>query len=217
MFKRRIGITQRVMKHTRYNEVMDCLDTHWTKLLTSMDMLLIPLPLMPPDFTPEMWKALKLDGLILSGGNTLVDFSDETDPPESLSPERDAYEKALLNAAISNEIPVFGVCRGLQLINIYFGGQLVRIKGHAGARHRLITEKNNASFLLPSEVNSFHDFAVPRRDLGDDLIALAHDAEGNVEAFCHTHHKILAIMWHPEREIPPFKSDRQLIKGHFGI
>ncbi|EFL91644.1 peptidase C26 domain-containing hypothetical protein [Candidatus Regiella insecticola LSR1] len=217
MFKKRIGITQRVMKHPRYNEVMDCLDTNWANLLTAMDMLPIPLPLMSPDFTLEMWKELKLDGLILSGGNTLVDFADETDTPESLSPERDAYEKALLNAAISTQIPVLGVCRGLQLINVYFGGQLVKIKGHAGTRHPLIAENNNASFLFPSEVNSFHDCAVPRDNLGENLIALAHDAEDNIKAFCHTHHKVLAIMWHPEREVPPFKSDCQLIKGHFGI
>jgi N5-(cytidine 5'-diphosphoramidyl)-L-glutamine hydrolase len=217
MFKKRVGITQRVMQHPRYNEVMDCLDTNWASLLCSLGILPIPLPLLPADSADDVWKTLELDGLILSGGNTLVEYADATDAPESLSADRDAYEQALLKAALSTRTPILGVCRGLQVINIYYNGQLTKIEGHAGTRHLLIAEDSAAAFQFPSEVNSFHDCAVPRKKLGKELISLAHDTDDNIEAFYHSQDKILGIMWHPEREASPLKSDCELIKGHFGL
>ena len=73
MFKKRIGITQRVMKHPRYNEMMDCLDVNWAKFLISIDILPVPLSLAPASSAVEIWTTILLDGLILCGGNTLVD------------------------------------------------------------------------------------------------------------------------------------------------
>ena len=215
MFKKRIGITQKIMKHPRYNEVMDCLDTNWAKLLNSLNILPVPLPLMPANSADAIWKEFSLDGLILSGGNTLVDYADVKDIQDNLSEERDDYENALLKEALLTRTPILGVCRGLQLINVYYKGKLVRIKGHAGTNHRLITQHSYNSFEFPSNVNSFHDFAVPRKFLGKDLIPLAHDTEDNIEAFYHPKDKVLGIMWHPERMLPPLKSDFELIKGHF--
>ena len=217
MFKKRVGITQRIMKHPRYNEMMDCLDINWAKLLISIDVLPVPLSLAPASSADDIWKTLELDGLILSGGNTLVEYADATDKPESLSPERDAYEKALLKAALSTGKPILGVCRGLQVINTYYCGQLTKVKGHAGTRHRLVAEDSSTAFQFPLEVNSFHDCAVPRAQLGKELIPLAHDAEDNIEAFYHPKDKVLGIMWHPERENPPLPYDCELIKRHFGL
>ena len=172
MFKKRVGITQRVMKHPRYNEMIDCLDINWAKFLISIDILPVPLSLAPASSAEDIWQTLELDGLILSGGNTLVEYADATDKPENLSAERDAYEQA---------------------------------------------ENSSIAFQCPSEVNSFHDCAVSRAKLGKELIPLAHDAEDNIEAFCHLKDKVLGIMWHPERENPPLQLDCELIKRHFGL
>ena len=125
--------------------------------------------------------------------------------------------KTLLKEALLTRTPILGVCRGLQLINVYYNGKLVRIKGHAGTNHRLITQHSYNPFEFPSNVNSFHDFAVPRKFLGKNLIPLAHDTEDNIEAFYHPKDKVLGIMWHPERMLPPLKSDFELIKGHFKV
>ena len=217
MFKKRVGITQRVMKHPRYNEMIDCLDINWAKFLISIDILPVPLSLAPASSAEDIWQTLELDGLILSGGNTLVEYADATDKPENLSAERDAYEQALLKATLSTGKPVLGVCRGLQVINTYYNGQLTKIKGHSGTRHRLVAENSSIAFQFPSEVNSFHDCAVSRAKLGKELIPLAHDAEDNIEAFCHLKDKVLGIMWHPERENPPLQLDCELIKRHFGL
>ena len=123
MFKKRIGITQRIMKHPTHNEFMDCLDINWMKLLTKLEILPMPLPLMSDNSADEIWKLLKLDGLILSGGNSLADYADTNDKKEIISIERDNYEKALLKLALSTHTPVLGVCRGLQIINVFYKGQ----------------------------------------------------------------------------------------------
>lgn len=217
MFKKRIGITQRVIKHPRYGEIMDCLDINWAKFLMSIDILPVPLPLATTSSVDKIWKTLDLDGLILSGGNTLVEYADAKDAPESLSPERDAYEKALLKSALSTRKPILGVCRGLQIINTFYCGHITKVKGHAGTRHRLVAENSSTEFEFPLEVNSFHDCAVPRRKLGKELIPLAHDEDDNIEAFYHPKDMTLGIMWHPEREHTPIKRDCVLIKRHFGL
>tara|TARA_Y200000002_G_scaffold131739_1_gene108525 strand:+ start:8948 stop:9601 length:654 start_codon:yes stop_codon:yes gene_type:complete len=217
MFKRRIGITQRVIKHKSYNEFMDCLDLNWANLLISLEILPIPLPLTKAAIVPKTWKSLKLDGIIFSGGNTLAEYSDHNDIPENISPERDLFEMALIEEALSTKTAILGVCRGLQLINIFFNGKLKRISGHAGTRHSLIKEESSYKFDLPSEVNSFHDFVVPKKLLGKGLTPLAYDNDGNIEAFYNQENKVIGIMWHPEREKIFFKSDCALIKNHFGI
>ena len=111
MFKKRIGITQKVIEHPVYNEVMCCLDTNWSKFLTNINILPVPLPLLPAEVAGELWMGLKLDGLILSGGNTLSDYADKDDDPTGVSLERDIFEYALLKAALSTNSPVFGMPR----------------------------------------------------------------------------------------------------------
>ncbi len=217
MFKKRIGITQRVVKHNKYNEFMDCLDINWARFLAKLEILPIPLPLMPTSLVENVWKTLKLDGLILSGGNTLSEYADKKDKSENISAERDAYEKALIKIALKTHTPVLGVCRGLQIINVFYNGKLKKIKGHSGTRHALKLEVSSNHFEIPKKVNSFHNYGVPRKYLGKGLKSFAHDKEDNIEAFYHLKDKLLAIMWHPERETKPHKSDCKLIKNHFRI
>ncbi len=217
MFKKRIGITQKVVKHSNYDEIMDCLDTNWAKLLVPLGILPIPIPLISTNLINDFWQNLKLDGLILSGGNTIADYSDNNDKLDSISIERDIYEQALIKVAIKTNTPILGVCRGLQVINVFYKGGLKKTKGHAGTRHDLISENLNSRYKIPSEVNSFHDCVVSRELLGKDLLPLAHDKEDNIEALYNERDKVLGIMWHPEREKIPLKSDCELIKNHFDI
>lgn len=217
MFKKRIGITQKVLKHNQYNEFMDCLDIKWAKFLSRIGILPIPLPLMSSRLAKDLWKTLQLDGLILSGGNTLAHYANKKDKPEKISFERDKFEKALLKEAILNQKPVFGVCRGLQIINIYYHGRLKKIKDHAGIRHSITSDVPSYQLKIPKKVNSFHDFVVPRLYLGKGLIPFAYDPNDNIEAFYHPKDKVMGIMWHPERETFPVKSDCDLIKNHFNL
>ena len=203
------------MKHPRYNEVIENLDINWTEFLTKLGIMPIPLPLVSTDLIEEQWQLLNLDGLILSGGNTLKEYSDDQDLEENISPERDAYEFALLKTAISTSTPILGICRGMQVINVYYGGKLIKIRGHSGIRHTLVSKSGDALLFPPLEVNSFHDCFIPTQELGKGLTPLAFDENGYIEAFNHKKDKILAIMWHPERELPISNEDCKTIKTFF--
>ncbi len=197
----RIGITQHIEKVPNRTELRDCLDVNWSKLLRSLNLLPIPLCSNVENFSDYL-AALNLDGYILSGGNNIGDM-----------PKRDALEFAILEHSIVNHLPVLGVCRGMQFINQFLGGKNIRVKGHVSSIHdNLIGDwvvKNNIT-----KVNSFHNFAVFREYLGNDLIVLAEAEDGVVETIRHKFHPWLGIMWHPERE-PHEVYNSVLIKNHF--
>jgi gamma-glutamyl-gamma-aminobutyrate hydrolase PuuD len=214
MPKKRIGITQKVMKHPVYPEVLSCLDVKWFDLLVSYDMIPIPIALTTPKLAGSLITEQSLDGIIFSGGNSLSECAINDDDQHTLSHQRDQFEHTLLRAAIGKDLPVLGICRGLQLINNYFGGAISPLKQDTTRRHPLIAEKNTP-WTWPSEVNSYHDYVVKNNSIGDHLQPLAFDPNGHIEALRHAHKKILAIMWHPEREQPSNHRDQELIQAHF--
>ena len=89
--------------------------------------------LLRPHPEPELGRLLdEVDGLILSGGED-IDPSYYNDPPDNSSPdlERDAFEIPLLTAALERDMPIFGICRGMEALNVVLGGKLIQnISGH---------------------------------------------------------------------------------------
>ena len=109
----------------------------------------------------EYVSELKLDGLILSGGDNIGEF-----------PERDKTERKLLEYAIKNTMPVLGVCRGMQLINTFFDGTISKndSSSHVGVNHDVeITNLDFADLLGENklEVNSFHNNLIKKNDIGE--------------------------------------------------
>lgn len=139
--------------------------------------------------------AVKPDALVLTGGEDVGD-----DPP------RDSAERQLL-AFCSGSIPILGVCRGAQVMNLWRDGQLTKCDSarHAGTRHGLtLTPRMKSSWNIEQqglEVNSYHWNVIPSMGLGQGLHALAIDDDQSVEAFEDSSGMLLGVMWHPEREI----------------
>ncbi len=208
----RIGLTQRVSVVEDYGERRDCLDQEWTTLLESFGFTPIPLPNMVAD--PQFYlDALDLDGFILTSGNDLSSL-DDSDVP---APERDEFEEAVIDYAIDEELPVLGVCRGLELINTYFGGALTTVDGHVDQNHQISFEDVDEGLQLPSEatVNSYHGYGIDSKDVGDDLVTIGRVPNSTIEFVTHATHSIWGMMWHPERESPSETVDRQIIKHIF--
>ena len=177
-----------------------------------------------------------LDGLLLAGGEDVDPCHYRQDALPDLgrvSRLRDRYEWALLDAALAKGIAIFGVCRGLQLLNVYFGGTLHQDLAsrysdevpHASAhlgREALVHEVHfpGKSFLLKCFgnetiwVNSLHHQGADR--LGVDLTVAALSPDGLVEAVQHrTRENLFAVQWHPEMMTGKYPLQRRLF--HFFI
>ena len=184
------------------------------------------LPPDAPDVAAEV--VARLDGLVISGGPDVDPFryGAEPDPHTDLpTPERDAWELALVAAALEHGLPLLGICRGMQLLNVACGGDLVQhlpdLVGHedhsptygAYASHPVtpVPGTRLAALLGTATVDvpTYHHQAVGR--LGTGLIVSAYHPDGTIEA-CEltgagtassadpgTGGFVLAVQWHPEQ------------------
>ncbi len=200
-----IAVTQRVEVIASYDERRDALDQRWSKFAKELGAIALPLPNVPIDQAHDLLSAVSPRMIVLSGGNSIS--SHTPDAPDA-APERDMFEGRLLELAGAEQLPVVGVCRGLQMINTWFGGGLSPIENHAGSRHNITQNADSAEF--PTNVNSYHNWAIAPEDLAPDLTPLAWDDAGNIEAFRHSTQNVTAIMWHPEREQEPHPLDLEL-------
>jgi N5-(cytidine 5'-diphosphoramidyl)-L-glutamine hydrolase len=205
---KRLGITQRVERINGYEEQRDCLDRRWASMVVQLGYLPLPLPNIAAGQVPMLLDNLKLDGVLFSGGNSIASLNPSADDS---SPERDEFELALLSESFDRKIPVVGICRGMQLINVRLGGRLSPVKGHVAERH-LITHQDGLP--MPEMVNSYHNWGISSDELATELIPLAFDSAGNIEAFEASVKNILGIMWHPEREHPFNPLDIELIRKY---
>ncbi len=191
---KRIGITQRVEVEPEYGERRDCLDQSWASLFKVLDFDLIPIPNNHEDISNWAMR-MKLNGIVLSGGNDLTHLPNVTKP----APERDACERNLLSWAANLDIPVLGVCRGMQMMNYFLGGSIKSVHGHVACKHDVKPCTKNNLFLNYVAVNSFHGWGIDASNLSPCLMPQLIAEDGSVEAFQHESKPWLGIMWHPER------------------
>ena len=206
---KKIGITLRIENIEKYNEKRDAISHDWVKFLKSSNSIPILIP-NNLNNVRQFLDELKLDGFILSGGDNKGD-----------NIERDYTEKEIIEFSIEKKIPMFGVCRGMQVINDFFGGELNTVKdsSHVAKRHNILLTDTNFQKLLQSdkiEVNSFHNNIIKKESLGNNLQDFAISEKDNtVEGFFHKDLPIIGVMWHPERE-KNFQNDLKLFNKVFG-
>jgi putative glutamine amidotransferase len=164
-----------------------------------------------------------IDGLLLSGGPDIdpARYGDNYVHPAThgIDPDRDEFEIDLFDAALRRGIPVFGICRGIQLMNVALGGTLIQDvstehPGAADVGHRqhergledsAVGHEMSAVESVPLPifgnndlaVNSFHHQAI--RDLALDLMPAAYSPDGLVEAVVmRGKPEVFGVQWHPE-------------------
>jgi putative glutamine amidotransferase len=149
------------------------------------------------------------DALILSGGQDLDLPETGTGPDRWIDPARDRHEFALWDAAQRRGLPVLGICRGLQLVNVALGGSLEpHLEAHNASDdyierpHRVQIEAGTRLcelIGLPAvEVNTIHHQAA--RTLGDGLVVSAQAPDGVIEAaeLVASRFWFVGVQWHPE-------------------
>lgn len=195
-----LAVTQRVIV-TAHGERRDALDQRWHLFAAATGFQVFAIPNVP-DAATALMARFDPAGLVLTGGNDLVDVGGD-------APERDATELALVTWMEARRRPIMGVCRGAEFLAHTFGGALARVSGHAGTRHPLRTAAGSI------DVNSYHDWGISKAPAGAET--WAHAADGSVEAFRIVDKNVSAIMWHPEREEKFNSDDIAMFRKHFGI
>lgn len=166
--------------------------------------------MLPPD-VPEAAASVvaRLDGLVVAGGADVEPERYGAAPDPRTGPparERDAWELALIDAALASGTPLLGICRGMQLLNVALGGSLVQhLDGHTagvgrfGAHTVKPVPGTRYASLVPeaTEVPTYHHQAVDR--LGRGLEPSAYAEDGTVEALeLPGGAWALGVQWHPE-------------------
>tara|TARA_B110000014_G_scaffold163103_1_gene115071 strand:+ start:243 stop:869 length:627 start_codon:yes stop_codon:yes gene_type:complete len=190
----KIGITFRITNAETYDEKRDSLSHDWPVFLEKIQAIPIWIPNSVTNLE-QFLQEVDLDGIILSGGDNI-----------GQTPERDKTEIKLIDYAINNNIPIFGVCRGMQVLNKFFGGEqeFLNTDTHVGNNHSIKIKNESFSKLINSTdvlVNSYHRNIISVDSLAETLTPFAFsDIDNTVEAFIHSTLPIIGVMWHPERE-----------------
>ncbi len=196
----RVALTMRITEASGYKEPRDSISHDWIGRLSSWGItpVFVPNTLADP---VSYFRDLAVDVLVLTGGDDL-----------EATPARDTTEHALLEYTLNTKTPVFGVCRGMQLINHYFGGALTLLDGHIGTPHT-VSFSTDWQSLYDNEthVNSFHAFGIKPDGLASELSGFAWDKDGHIEAFHDRDRPVIAVMWHPERGAP-LKGDEIILR-----
>ena len=178
-----------------------------------------------------------LDGLLLSGGSDLDPgyYGEEPDPELGPTiPERDAFEMALVDLALRRGIPIFGICRGLQVLNVALGGTLYQDlpsqwEGDV-LKHRQVTPKWQPSHEVEVDkgtyisevmgrevvkVNSYHHQGI--KDLAEGLVVTGRSPDGVVEAVEArdlSERWLLGGQWHAEAMRGAGPQQESLFEAH---
>lgn len=191
----------RVDHYESRGESRDSLDQRWFPLLYACGLSPLPIP-NNLQSVASILEQNSVQGIILTGGNTPSCLGDGD------APERDEVEKSLIQRALSNNVPLLGVCRGMQMLQLFFGSTLEIVEGHIAKNHVI------EGTLGRREVNSFHKYGCKDAN-NPHLDVLAYTTDGVIEAIAHKTKKIKGIMWHPERTSPFDSQDISFIRDLF--
>ena len=184
-----IAVSQRV-DINQHGYLIDNLDQNLVKFLLELNCLTVPVPNNLVQINKnnkflntnlkEWLGKLNPNGILLSGGNDIGNCN-----------FRDFTENVLLSYSKLKIIPVFGICRGMQMLANWYGIKLKKVKNH-----------NLSHFVkgkISRKVNSFHNYAIENCPAEFDVIARC-SVDNVIEAIKHKYLPWEGCMWHPERE-----------------
>lgn len=215
MKKPLIGVTP----HYDYENSRVCIANNYLEAIRFAGGVPLLLPLMAD--TKELRIAANVcDGFLYTGGPDMnpFRFGEETlRGCGSVYPERDTMEEELFHIVMETDKPILGICRGIQILNVFLGGTLYQDidsqctsafpiahsqnSGRTVLSHSVIVEHDSLLYEIIGkdyiQVNSFHHQAI--KELAPALRSAGISSDNLIEAVYHPNHKFfLAVQWHPE-------------------
>jgi putative glutamine amidotransferase len=168
-----------------------------------------PLQLKPSD----QERSFDYDGVVVTGGHDVdpVLYAAEPEVEPNHDPARDAFESAIIDEALRRRVPLLGICRGAQLLNVRLGGtlfqELASRRSKTSNRWTVLPLKtltirqgSELESLLgagPRMINTLHNQAIDR--VGRSLLVSGHDLDGIIQAVEDPSYGfLLGVQWHPE-------------------
>lgn len=170
---------------------------------------------------------LMCDGLIIPGSNNRVNPAYYGGEPMDPPPVHDdfALDSKIINCFAKNNKPIFGICAGLQALNICFGGTIGRITEDGSKPHYDTVHPVNikpSSFVHDvygserAEINSYHVMHINKLASCFDVVAKSDD--GIIEAIENKERRIFATQWHPEKSFrEKYSIEQELFKNFLDI
>tara|TARA_X000000950_G_scaffold288388_1_gene404896 strand:- start:39655 stop:40305 length:651 start_codon:yes stop_codon:yes gene_type:complete len=209
----KIFISQNFSIIKSYKEKINYLSCEWSNFFAKKrpDIKLIPIP-NDPKVVENYFNFFNPDGLVLSNGNDIEEYSD-----------RDKTEFKLVNKFLEKKKPIFGICRGLQFLNYFFNSHIPKElnekikKNHVNKIHQLkICDKKFDFFNRKTiNVNSFHNKGVLNENVAKNFKVFALSEDGVVEGIYDSKKKIYGIQWHIERKSPDQSYNLKLLNEIF--
>lgn len=194
-----IGVTMRADKHPHYHETRDAIDQRWFKFLSQCGLIPFLIP-NSPQLLEQYLSKIKFSGFLLTGGNSPLEY-------EGDSAERDEIDQIIINFGLNNELPIVGVCRGMQSIQLAFDHKLQKVEAHVQPQQTITANHEKIA------VNSYHTLGT--LTCNPPLECWAKSDDGVVKAIKHQQHTLWGIMWHPERLSPFRDQDLQFFQQVF--
>ena len=169
-----VAITQR-NELNRHKESIDSLENKYINYLESFGIKLLIIPNVTENLN-FYFDLFPIEGIILSGGNDIPPllYNKKYQNEMSISKKRDKIEFRLIEIAIEKKIPLLGICRGMQIINVFFKGEICLLNGHPPAKnHKINFLEFKEKFDNEVIVNSYHNYGIKKKQLSEILKPLA--------------------------------------------
>ncbi len=189
--------------------------------------------------TSDLWAICEMcDGFLFTGGhdvNPVLYSQTKSEMCGAPNNDRDTLERAIFEYAVERDVPVLGICRGIQLINVICGGTLYQDLPSEYTHPNRINHQMTPPYDIPwhkvsvvegsplraivgmdtLSVNSYHHQAI--KDLAPSLEATAVSEDGLIEAICMPSKRFIqAVQWHPEFNFNSEISSRKIVKSFIG-
>jgi gamma-glutamyl-gamma-aminobutyrate hydrolase PuuD len=218
----RAAISQR-NELNQYGDKVDILENSYVSYLENFGIDLIVIPNASKNIEKYILDC-NIDAIIISGGNDInpESYGSEKCLGLNLSDGRDKTEKRLIELGIEKNIPILGICRGMQFINVFFGGKLNPDIKKISEAHKtvpnnhmvnIIDDKSKEFFGEKAEINSYHNQGISLGLMSRELRVFAMTEDEVVEGIYHPNLKLAAVQWHPERKSPDDEFNEKIINA----